>query len=119
MRQVMVPHPFNGATFVSVDRWWVRLALRLPASFKYPHVEFYKGMWGIHVGPFSCHGCRETMNADLITTGGTVFWYRLFGRGLQFKGPGSMVLFSERYGYRPPLLQLRGWRVFPVGWGND
>lgn len=41
-----------------------------------------------------------------------LFWVRFFGLGFLVKYPSSPPLFSERYGYRKPLLSIFGFRVF-------
>lgn len=46
-----------------------------------------------------------------------IFWFRIFGKGLQLRAPWSMYLFSERYGLRkmwPP--GQHNWRI---GFLND
>lgn len=45
------------------------------------------------------------------------FWAIRLGKGvLRLKAPWDEPLFSEREGYRPPLLKYKGWRFF-AEWG--
>jgi hypothetical protein len=44
-----------------------------------------------------------------------IWWFRLAGDnswGLQLKSPASPRRFSERYGYKKPLVSAFGWRLF-------
>lgn len=43
-----------------------------------------------------------------------VAFFRVFGYGLSLKSPESSPLFSERNGFNPPLIKLRGWRLFTL-----
>lgn len=42
------------------------------------------------------------------------FWLRIggYGPGISVLSPEMPVLFSERNGYRKPLVRISGWRVF-------
>lgn len=57
-------------------------------------------------GPVQVHSINGP-NDQLVN----VFW-RNNNAALQIKGPRSRALFSERNGYRRPLLKLCGWRLF-------
>ena len=43
-----------------------------------------------------------------------VVWLRIFGYGLSIKAPWWPPLFSERNGFKRPLLKIGGWRLFPL-----
>jgi hypothetical protein len=43
-----------------------------------------------------------------------VAFFRFRGDGFQIKAPWDEPLFSERNGYRIPLINFLGWRVFPL-----
>ena len=44
---------------------------------------------------------------------GQYLWFRLANRLLvTVKGPQVEPVFSERHGYRRPILRWRGWRLF-------
>lgn len=45
---------------------------------------------------------------------GRLAFFRICGYGLSILPPEQRPLFSERHGYRKPLLKIGGWRVFPL-----
>lgn len=71
----------------------------------------HRGSWSLNWGWLQSAGTRNG-TVELDGERGTVFWVRVFGRGIDFKGPGTRKFFSERYGYRKPLIRFRGWRLF-------
>lgn len=53
------------------------------------------------------------MSAYLSWKHGT-FWVRIWRYGIRVKAPWNRPLFSERYGYTKPMIEIKGWRVFSL-----
>jgi hypothetical protein len=58
---------------------------------------------------FCFDGCRNS----------GIWWFRIFGIGLVLKSPRNKPLFSERYGYRKPIIRIAGWRVLLLSRTGD